>query len=401
MTRVKMTDARQALRSLVEGEVAQAAGKDGIVSKRDEAKLDPFLVQRASALRVEGGKGTRVRADALVARSVADAEAVWTKFNPPGTVDARFLSKGEVEQVASDTPALARLTRLAHVRAAGGSSPAEAKAAVEAFFATFAFAPDDLTGVRPLAAGLPGATVLDGRAPEVRAKLAPDVRRAFDVYARLEDADVGRAYLQRATIAGHEVHVVYAATDGDPSFLEVFDAKGKPLTSARLDGEQILAWDELFGRARFHPRVARLDQPKNEEGLSEPPEQAAAGQPPSDWPGALRLEQGTLAYAPDRGYRLTTLDVPALAGAPQRELATAALEFLWEESLKYRVVGGAEPFTLGMLNQGTLALGAWARPDGKTYEVAKWRDIDDGSYTLYFDRAEGQRLRLATVQFDN
>jgi hypothetical protein len=235
----------------------------------------------------------------------------------------------------------------------------------------------------------------------VRAKLAPDVRRAFDVYARLEDADVGRAYLQRATIAGHEVHVVYAATDGDPSFLEVFDAKGKPLTSARLDGEQILAWDELFGRARFHPRVARLDQPKNEEGLSEPPEQAAAGQPPSDWPGALRLEQGTLAYAPDRGYRLTTLDVPALAGAPQRELATAALEFLWEESLKYRVVGGAEPFTLGMLNQGTLALGAWARPDGKTYEVAKWRDIDDGSYTLYFDRAEGQRLRLATVQFDN
>jgi hypothetical protein len=401
MTRVKMTEARQALRALVEGEVAQAAGKDGVVSKRDEAKLDPFLAERSTALRAEGGKGTRVRADALVARTVADAEAVWTKFNPPGTADARFLSKGEVEQVASDTPALARLTRLAHVRAAEGPSPSGAKAAVEQFFGSFSFAPDDTTGVRPLAAGLPGATVLDGRAPAVRAKLAPDVRRAFDVYARLEDADVGRAYLQRATIGVHEVHVVYAATDGDPSFLEVFDAKGRPLTSARLDGDRVLAWDEVFGRARFHPSVAQLDQPKNEEGLSEPADRAAAGQPPSDWPGALRLEQGTLGYDPSRGYRLTTIDAPALAGAPQRELATAALEFLWETSLKYRIVGGAEPFELGALKEGTLALGAWARPDGKTYEVAKWRDIDDGSFTLYFDRAEGQRLRLATIQFDN
>lgn len=39
--------------------------------------------------------------------------------------------------------------------------------------------------------------------------------------------------------------------------------------------------------------------------------------------------------------------------------------------------------------------------DRKTYLVADWRDIDDGSFTLYFERLASGKLRLAIEQFNN
>jgi hypothetical protein len=39
--------------------------------------------------------------------------------------------------------------------------------------------------------------------------------------------------------------------------------------------------------------------------------------------------------------------------------------------------------------------------DGKTYEVADRKDIDDGSFTLYFDRTPEGRLELAIRQYNN
>lgn len=402
MTRVKTSDAKAALTAIVEENVRQAAGNNKFVAKHEQPLLEPYPLERAELLRAEGGKGTRVEVEPLVQRTLADADVVWSKHNPASSpASARYLSKAEVKAIRAESPALGELTELAYQRAQGANSGQTARLAVQSFFKTYDFAADDETGQLPLAAGLPGATRLDGRAPSVRATLPAGVRGAFDLYAKLAEADIGNVYLQRAKIAGHEVYVVYGVTDGDPAFLEVFDKSGKPLTSARLNGTSAPMFDdELFGRVRFHPSVVHAEGLLTEEGLSEPEDQAAAGQPPSDWPGVARLSQGQLHYDP-QSFRLTQIEIPLAKDDPRFEVAVAAFEYLFEASLKYRLIGTDEPFRLGALREGELVLGPFTRLDGKTYEVAKWRDIDDGSFTLYFERNAEGRLRLHTSQFDN
>jgi hypothetical protein len=41
------------------------------------------------------------------------------------------------------------------------------------------------------------------------------------------------------------------------------------------------------------------------------------------------------------------------------------------------------------------------RPDGRELIVADWNDIDDASFTFYFDRDEHGQLQLAIEQFNN
>lgn len=402
MTRVKTTDAKAALATLVGENVSRAAAGNKLVAKHEEPALQDYARERAGLMRAEGGKGTRVEVDALVGRVLADADVVWSTHNPASNpASARYLSKAEIEAIAKESPPLGALTRAAYQRVRGGGAAEAARAAVQSFFSTYVFAPDEVTGQRPLAAGLPGAVVLNGFDPAVRAGLPAGVRQAFDLYGKLQTGDIGNANLQRAQIGGHDVYVLYATTDGDPAFLEVFDPSGKPITSARINADTIIGFDEVFGRSRFHPTIVHVDGLLTEEGLSEPEEQDAQGQPRSDWPGLLRTSQGQLHYDAGQGYRLTQVELPIAKDDPRFEVAVAAFEYLFESSLKYRIIGTEEPFRLGAQREGELVLGPFTRPDGKTYEVAKWRDIDDGSFTLYFERTPDGRLRLHTSQFDN
>ena len=180
----------------------------------------------------------------------------------------------------------------------------------------------------------------------------------------------------------------------------MLDKNGAPVVSGRVQAELLLGFDEVFGRDRYSTRMVALDEPAKADGLSEPAERLAAGQIPLDWAGEVTLNQGTLAY--DSYANLGQIDVPALFSSPRAELGSAALEYLWQRSLRARVQGSTEPFLLGPTHEGSLVLGSVTRPsDGKVFEVADWRDIDDGSFTLYFDRTPEGRLKLAIEQFNN
>lgn len=397
MPRVTVKDAAQALQQLASERGQAAAGTNTTVSRQEQATLDPFLSAAAEGVRTAGGKNTRVTVAALAERAVADAGQVWTQHNAPGP-GQKFLSQAELQAVAKTDPALGALSKLAYLRASQGAGGADAKADVVAYFSGLSFEPDPDTGWNTVRAGLPGSTKIDARPifPEQRVGVPANVLTSFDCFYRLEQADVGGATLQRAKVSGHDVYVVYASTDGDDAYLEVLDKKGAPLASARLSGNQIVSWDEAFGRDRFTQTMVSLDEPAQEEGLSDPVERAAAGQIPADWAGDVTLSQGRLHY--DAYSQLGKIDVPALEGSPRQELGTAALQYLWERSLRDRVVGGSEPFLLGAVREGTMNLGTFTRADGQIYEVANWRDIDDASFTLYFDRAEGGRLRLVSEQ---
>ncbi len=402
MTRVKTTDAQAALAQLVRERAEAAAGNNTVISRAEAQTLDPFLGRAAQAVRAEGGKGARVTVDALQARAVADAAPVWAKANPPGGVGGALLSRAEVRKIAQDDPALGALSQLAYLRASQASGSGDAASAVRSFFGSFDFTANEDTGQRPIHHPINGGTLIDARPifPANRASVPAAVLAAYDVYGRAMAADTATVTLQRTKIAGHDVYLVATGTDGDAGHLEVLDKKGAPLASARLHANALLGWDEVFGRTRFTPQLVALDAPASMEGYSEPETQLAAGQVPSDWPGDATLAQGQLHYDPT-STRLTTLSLPGVEGQPRHELAAAALEYLWERSLKFRVQGSDDPFLLGPLREGTMVLGSFTRPDGQTYEVADWRDIDDGSFTLYFDRTAEGRLKLAIEQFNN
>lgn len=403
MSRVKTDAARTALDAIVREKAAEAAGSNTLVSKAEQKTLEPFLEKAAAAERAARGRGARIDVDAVADRAMGQADAIWAKHNPPDrAADARLLSRAEVRAIEREDPSLGALTRLAVLRATQGQGGASIGDAVRAFYGAFDFRADPDTGKRPGHQALPGGELLDVRPmfPDHRRGVPAKVLAAYDVYSR--SGDWATTTLQRAKIDGHDVHVLYTSTDGDEGFLEVLDKKGDPVASARIWAEQLVGFDEVFGRCRFSPTIVSLDAPARAEGLSDEPERTNAGQVPAAWRGDVQTTQGRLEY--DVWRRLGAIAVPALDGSPRAELGVAAFEYLFETSLKHRLVDGnnAEPFLLGPTREGVLNLGTFVRPnDGKVFEVAQWKDIDDGSFTLYFDRTAEGRLKLAIEQFDN
>jgi hypothetical protein len=404
MSRVKTGQAQAALEQVMSEQLTAAAGSNRLLSRTEQRGLEPFLQRAANEVRQEKGPGARLDVDAVVARGAADARQVWERHNPPGRgVDSTFLSRSEVRAIAREDPSLGRLTQAAVLRAsqAQGGGTAAVTAAVQRFFSAFDFRADPNTGMRALSVPLAGGELIDARAifPQNRAGVPAGALAGFDFYARAMDADWASVRMQRTRIDGHEVYLVSCTTDGDDAYLEVYDRRGQPLTSARIFAEALVGFDETFGRTRFSPSMVRLDEPVNQEGFSEPAERLAAGQPPADWPGDVQLNQGRLLY--NEFHRLGALDLPGLQGSGREALAGAAFEYLFERSLKFRLDPGAGEFQLGPTREGTLRLGGFTHPDGRTFEVADWRDIDNGSFTLYFDRTAEGRLKLAIEQFNN
>ena len=112
MTRVKTTEARAALRAVLEEKARQAAGANTVISKAEARQLDPFLQKAEQEVRTAGSKGARVTVDAVLSRAEANANATWERFNPPGGTDGAFLAKAEVDQTAKADPARAERTRI-------------------------------------------------------------------------------------------------------------------------------------------------------------------------------------------------------------------------------------------------------------------------------------------------
>jgi hypothetical protein len=405
MASIKTADAAAALRQIIRERVDAVRGGNVVISKDEARGLDPFLRKADDALRAEGGSGTRVNADALVEKAAQRAQATWAQFNPPGTRDGVFLAQNEVASIRAADPALGALTDLALMRVRGRvDPPADIGAVVRAFFDAV-----DLSG-RPLA--FAGFVPVDARVGQaVRASVPAPVRDAFDFFHRVEDKDVGSVRLHKGTVGGQPVWAIATTTDGDDAYLEVRKDDGTLVAGLRMPAPGVRAWDDFPGRVRLSKLfVDGLDRNvAPEDGLSEIIERAAAGQPPNDWPGAVQLTAGFVHLTPltaapggqgmPSGGHFLGVDLPAGITPEHRDVAVAAFEVLWD-GLKPRL-GPGDAFELGARREGTMVVGEFTRPtDGKPYLVADWRDIDDGSYVLYFERSL-QGLKLATRQFDN
>lgn len=77
---------------------------------------------------------------------------------------------------------------------------------------------------------------------------------------------------------------------------------------------------------------------------------------------------------------------------------------LWDDVFMYRYADGSVGedgvVLLGKKQAGYFELGSWDNPvDEKCYQVVRWQDIDDNSYTLYFDTEQPPQLKAK--QFDN
>lgn len=117
MTRVRTSDAQAQLAAQLREAAEDAAGPDGMVSRTDQPKLEPFLGARADALRAEEPR-RRVTVDRLVVRGMTDAMEVWDRANPPAEPENhRWLSRREVHEIGAQDPALGNLTTRAYERA--------------------------------------------------------------------------------------------------------------------------------------------------------------------------------------------------------------------------------------------------------------------------------------------
>lgn len=385
----------EALRAILHADAKAAADENVLVALDEAASLHPWLRALQQRMRDEGGPGTRVHVDALVQRAMDEAMAGWEQGNPRRwALDHRWLSLDEIAAIGRLDPELGELTAQAAQRVRDEQAAGEVPPGIRAFFDDY-----DFEGRRLHEHSLPGGQRIDARPGQPgRSTVPAAVVQAFDYYYRAEAADWATVSLHHGTLAGGEVWVVYTTTDGDAGFLEILDGRGATLDGARLHADQILAWDELPGRVRLAHELTTLGGFATEEGLSEPEERAAAGQPPTRWPGEWTPNDTRLYPVLDR---LGRIEFAEPAPTPEmRELAVAALDHLWDMPLRYSSDRG-EPVRLGPGHAGVLSVGTFVRPtDGQTYQVANWRDIDDASYVLYYQRtATGLELKIS--QFDN
>lgn len=381
MGRMRTTqDAIQALSRLIEAEVQKAAGENVLVSREEQEGLSPLLQEVADSLREDGGPGTRVRVEALVAAAADRVVAAWHRTQG-------WLDDGEVEAVAAADPVAGEWTRRARE-----ALDEAVRDPIREWFETF-----DFYNQRFSELGLPDGDRVDAREGQpARAEVPPAARAVFDAHYRAEAKDIGSVSLHRGVIEGRSMWAVYTSTDGDDAYLEVMDQSGQVIDGARLMSGQIVAWDTITSQVRLSPFFFRLDEPASEDGLSEVEERAGAEQVPADYRGELRVEEARLTT---RFEWVLDVDLGALqVTLDQRRLIVAALSYLWEVHLRFRSDDGR---ALELRPNGFLRVGDFTRPTpGIMYRVGDWRDIDDGSYVLYFQRTAAG-LTLRTVQFDN
>ena len=384
MPRIRTDDAHAALRSILQERASEAANGNTIISKAEAKNLDPVLKQAEEQVRAAEGKGSRVTVDEAVNQAADNARAVWNEFSPEGTQDGLWLSKAELDQIADKDPALGELSKLAYLRA--GQPPPDVKGAVRGFFDSFDFA-----GLRT---SLPSGKTIDAREGQAgRAELPASVLVGFDHYARAMDADWATVTAHQAKIDGHDVNVVYMTTDGDDAYLEVTDKDGNGLASAKLMGGELLAWDPFFGRARLSKPLQNLDNFKWDEGYSEPAEAAAAGQLPLDgsWTPDLVVDSGRIVKA---GKVFVGLEGGPAMSLEHAQAAYAAFEHVNDAVFQH------QDWDIKLPGAGRLRLGTFTRPDdGKTYVVADWKDVDDASFTYYFEKTDAG-LKLAINQYN-
>lgn len=401
---IKRTAVAAALRAIIEENIAEAAEENNLVARDEAGDLHPFLFRIQNMMREEGGKGTRVRTDALAERAYTDAMAVWDVVNPPQNArDHRWLALAEVAEVKRRDAALGDLSERALERARADRDRGDNADAVtdtidlvpirayfEAVFAQQRNLADE---------SLPEGGRIDAREGQPGRDAVPEgARKAFDFYYRFEADDFASVSLHRGVVAGVEIYAVYTATDGDTAYLEVLDSEANTIDGARLFAEVLLGWDAFPKRVRVSAEFIEYRGAEPVESFSEPEDRAANGIPPYDWPGDVKFE-GTLVYGQnDLLGRVEFPDI-ALTNA-QREIAVAAIELLWDRVLKANAPADG-PVVLSDSQVGQLTVGNWTRNNtGLSYEVADWRDIDDASYVLYFSRDEFG-LYLALNQFDN
>jgi len=103
---IKTDAARSAFAAEIRKNVGDARGPDHLVSRADQAALDPWIAKQADAMRA-AKKGTRITADALVDRSMSEAMKTWDAHNTQGK---SFLSRAEVKSIGVADPGLGILT---------------------------------------------------------------------------------------------------------------------------------------------------------------------------------------------------------------------------------------------------------------------------------------------------
>jgi hypothetical protein len=395
--RIKTTDAQAAFKNIVREKAEGAAGNNTLVSKAEAKTLDPFTKRAEEALRAEGGKGARIHVDALVERANADAMKTWEEFNPPNNgVDSVYLAKAEVKEIKQKDPALGALTDLAMLRA--GKRGQDPVAVVKDFFTTFDFAHRRETN-----GTLPGGKRIDARVgrPD-RIGLPGNAHAAFDFFYRVEARDIGGVSLHEGKIGNVEVLAIFVGTDGDDGYFEVMTKAGEYLTSGRLMGEELVAFDSFPGRTRLSPLfTATLADYKVIEGYSEPADIELHGQVPRDWPADVVIDKALLHHTGAiHGLPTDLVTDPSITLTDeQRDVAIAALDFLWSHHLKFASTD-MNPVKLAP-NWSHLKIGYYDHPiEGERFMVADWRDIDDGSYTLYY-RMTDEGPKLAISQFNN
>jgi uncharacterized protein YbjT (DUF2867 family) len=113
-----------------------------------------------------------------------------------------------------------------------------------------------------------GATPSDRRFPLATTVVesGPEPVVAARAYYRTACSDWGSAWILALEVDGERLFAVYAGTDGDTGWLELFDGAGAPLATASLDGDGV-TWEPTdVARARTHsgerPQTARAPRPR-------------------------------------------------------------------------------------------------------------------------------------------
>ncbi len=124
----------------------------------------------------------------------------------------------------------------------------------------------------------------------------------------------------------------------------------------------------------------------------------------NDWTPSQVVDKGSLSRI-DGEFSADGMD-PNLTDDQVAMLKQTAVD-LWDNTMVYRyaVETGGEDGTviLGQAgNAGEFQLGTFTNEvDGQEYQIVRWNDIDDNSFTMFFQKNDAGEIELKARQYDN
>lgn len=382
-TLVQSTDAAAFVSERIKTAVLEAAGSDLQLSPSEAVELPQFIQPDFMVDQCAEPSSQSLSVEEVTGRAIESAISVLHAVNPPDQRGGAILSQKEVAEITKRAPSIGAMFSDAYVHLRSGVRPQPdmiEQPSAPPIEQLLAFLENPGNMIR-LSADAEFGTEIDARKNRSgRSGVPPEVLTGFDHAQIAEENDWGAVTLKTFELDGTSLYSIQFSPPDGHGYVELYDSMGVPLVSGRTCGNSFLDPDAEFGLSRYVGELSFI--PETTEGYSEDSERFEYGQILSTWQPEATVSTGSISHD---GISVTGFSTEEPLSDLFVGLVHFVLTLMYPRSLMNRAEG---PGPIDLMRNAIIRIGTHVDPrNGERTETVDYADIDNDSYTFYFQRS--------------